>query len=203
MTAPFPISIRRGCLRRKFLEQRREYLLCLTHLRDRLGFREVARRSPIRSAKVSGAMIVGVPRETAAGEKRVALVPDLIGTLTKAGLETHVQAGAGVEAGFPDAVYQDKGAQIKPSVLADADILLKVQPPTLDEIAQLKEGACLIGFLQPYTQQEAIKALAARKVTVLSSLIVNCEGVASVAEALVTTQAPRPKVPTRRVSAER
>src|SRR5437667_7933227 len=61
MTAPFPISLRRGCLRRKYLEQRREYLRCLIHLRDRLGFREVARRSPIRSAKVSGAMIVGVP----------------------------------------------------------------------------------------------------------------------------------------------
>jgi len=113
-------------------------------------------------------MIVGLPREIASGEKRVALVPDLIGVLTKAGVETHAQAGAGAAAGFPDAAYLEKGAQIKPTIFDDADILLKVQPPTLDEIAHLKEGACLICFLQPYTQQPAIAALTARKVTVFA-----------------------------------
>ncbi len=113
-------------------------------------------------------MIVGVPREVAAGERRVALVPDLVPMLAKAGLETHVETNAGAAAGFPDAAYQDKGAQIKPTIYADSDIILKVQPPTLDEIARIKENATLIGFLQPYSQQAAIAALAARKISVFA-----------------------------------
>jgi NAD(P) transhydrogenase subunit alpha len=113
-------------------------------------------------------MIVGVPREVVAGERRVALVPDLMPMLVKAGLEAHVEADAGAAAGFPDAVYESKGAQIKPTVYDHSDIVLKVQPPTLDEIGRMKDGACLIGFLQPYTQQAAISAMAARKMTVFA-----------------------------------
>jgi NAD(P) transhydrogenase subunit alpha len=113
-------------------------------------------------------MIVGVPRETVAGERRVALVPDLVPKLLKAGVEVIVQSGAGVEAGFPDAAYQEKGARLEPEVLSRADILLKVQPPTDTEIASLKEGATLIGFLQPYTNGAGISALAGRKVTVFA-----------------------------------
>src|SRR5262245_30030145 len=113
-------------------------------------------------------MIVGVPREIAAGERRVALVPDLVPVLAKAGLETHVESGAGAAAGFLDGAYQDKGAQVKSAVYADADIILKVQPPTLDEIGRMKDASCLIGFLQPYTQQAAIAALAARKISVFA-----------------------------------
>ncbi len=113
-------------------------------------------------------MIVGVPRETAPGEKRAALVPDLVPLLTRARLDVLIQANLGAAAGYLDAAYQEKGARPAPAVLADADVVLKVQPPTLAEIAQIKEGAVLIGFLQPYTQIDAIKALAARKVTVFA-----------------------------------
>jgi len=110
-------------------------------------------------------MIVGVPKETVPGERRVALVPELIAKFTKAGLDVVVQAGAGTAAGFLDASYLEKGARIESDVLAKADILLKVQPPTAEEIGQIKEGATLIGFLQSYANAAGIQALAARKVT--------------------------------------
>src|SRR5262245_13892108 len=105
-------------------------------------------------------MIVGVPKETVPGERRVALVPDLVARLTKAGLQALVQAGAGEAAGFPASAYRDQGAAVEPDVLARADILLKVQPPTAEEIGRLKEAATLIGFLQPYTNAADIRALA-------------------------------------------
>jgi NAD(P) transhydrogenase subunit alpha len=110
-------------------------------------------------------MIVSTPKEIVADERRVALVPDLVAKLIKSGLEVVVQAGAGVAAGFTDAAYQDKGARLEPEVLGQADVLLKVQPPTRAEIDQLKEGAVVIGFLSPYSNSEGIQALAERRTT--------------------------------------
>src|SRR5229473_6859643 len=114
------------------------------------------------------AMIVSIPKETVPGERRVALVPDLVPRLTKAGLEVVVQPGAGESAGFFDAAYTGKGARLEAEVFGNADILLKVQPPTIAEIGRMKEDSILIGFLQPYTNGTAIKALAARKITAFS-----------------------------------
>jgi NAD(P) transhydrogenase subunit alpha len=113
-------------------------------------------------------MIVGVPKETAPGERRVALVPDLVAKLAKKGLEVLVQPGAGAAAGFPDAAYTEAGARLEDGVLGRADVVLKVQPPTAAECAALKEGATLIGLLQPYTGGAHFPALAARKVTAFS-----------------------------------
>ncbi len=113
-------------------------------------------------------MIVSVPKETVPGERRVALVPELVPKLTKAGLEVIVQLGAGVGAGFLDASFVEKGARVESEVFDRADILLKVQPPSAEEIGKMKEGSILIGFLQPYANAADIKALAARKVTAFS-----------------------------------
>jgi NAD(P) transhydrogenase subunit alpha len=110
-------------------------------------------------------MIVGVPKETAESERRVALVPELVSRLKKAGVDVLVENGAGAAAGFPDAAYQQQGALLHSKILPQADIVLKVQPPTSSEIQSMKEGALLIGFLAPYNQPETIKALAGRKVT--------------------------------------
>ncbi len=110
-------------------------------------------------------MIVGVPKETQAGERRVALTPDLVPKLTKAGAEVVVEPGAGVAAGYLDSAFAEKGARLEPAALDKADILLKVQPPTAGEIPRIREGATLIGFLQPYTNGLQIQALAARQVT--------------------------------------
>ena len=113
-------------------------------------------------------MMVGVPKETVPGERRVALVPDHVAGLTKAGVEVGIEPGAGVAAGFPDSYYVEKGARLEPDVLAKADILLKVQPPTLEEVGKLREGSLLIGFLQPYSNGAGILALAGRKVPAFS-----------------------------------
>jgi len=113
-------------------------------------------------------MIVSVPKEMVPGEQRVALVPELVPKLTKAGLDVVVESGAGESAGFLDAAYAGKGARLEAEVFDKADVLLKVQPPTTSEIDRLTEGSILIGFLQPYTNTSAIKALAARRITAFS-----------------------------------
>ena len=113
-------------------------------------------------------MIVSVPKETFPGEQRVALVPELVPKLTKTSLEVFVQYGAGESAGFFDAEYEGKGARLEEEVFSKADILLKVQPPTIDEISRMNEHSVLISFLQPYTNTTAIKALAARRITAFS-----------------------------------
>jgi len=113
-------------------------------------------------------MIVGVPTETVPGERRVALVPELIPKLTKAGLEVVVQFGAGAAAGLSDPSYREKGARLEADIFDKADVFLTVQPPTTGEIGRMKEGSTLIGLLQPHTNGAGIKALAARKVTAFS-----------------------------------
>jgi len=110
-------------------------------------------------------MILGVPKETVPGEQRVALVPDLVPKLTGAGLEVAVETDAGRAAGFLDKSFREKGARLESDVLGAADILLKVQPPSTAEVGHIKQGATLIGFLQPYANRDGISALAARQVT--------------------------------------
>jgi NAD(P) transhydrogenase subunit alpha len=110
-------------------------------------------------------MIVSVPKETVAGERRVALVPDLVPKLVRPGLEVLVQSAAGGAAGFADSAYQEKGARLEPDVINQADVVLKVQPPTAAEIGMIKAGSTLIGLLQPYSNNAGIQALAERKIT--------------------------------------
>jgi NAD(P) transhydrogenase subunit alpha len=110
-------------------------------------------------------MIVGVPKEMAPGERRVALVPELLPKLINAGVDVVIQSGAGGQAGFLDSAYVEKGARLEPEILDNADVVLKVGPPTVEEISRMKEGSTLIGFLHPYSDVGAISALAARKVT--------------------------------------
>jgi NAD(P) transhydrogenase subunit alpha len=113
-------------------------------------------------------MIVAIPRETVPGEQRVALVPELVPKLRSWGLEVVVEPGAGAAAGFPDPAYAEGGARVAAEVFDRADVFLKVQPPSVDEVGRLREGSTLIGFLQPYANAAVIKALAARRVTAFS-----------------------------------
>src|SRR3569623_715379 len=97
-------------------------------------------------------MLIGVPAETAAGEKRVATVPDVVGKLVKLGFTVAVQSGAGDAANFADDTYRAAGAQVVPSaadIWGKSDIVFKVRPPTPQEVAMLREGATLIGFVWP------------------------------------------------------
>ena len=110
-------------------------------------------------------MIISIPKETIPGERRVALVPELVPRLTQSGLDVLVQQGAGAAAGFPDSAYLEKGARLETEVFSTADVLLKVQPPSLQEAAQLKEGTLIIGFLQPYSHALEIQTMAERGLT--------------------------------------
>jgi len=111
-------------------------------------------------------MIVGVPKETAEGERRVSLVPDAVSRLT--GVSVLVESGAGEAAGAPDSAYTEKGASTAPdaaSLYGQADIVLKVAPPSRAEVAMLKEGATTVSFLYPLANLEAVRAMGQRRVT--------------------------------------
>jgi proton-translocating NAD(P)+ transhydrogenase subunit alpha len=110
-------------------------------------------------------MKVGVLRETIPGERRIALVPELVPKLKAAGLEVCVQSSAGIEAGFSDKAYTDKGATVSQDVVAQTDVLLKVRGPTASETSQLREGSIVIGLLEPYSNGRQIEFLAANKIT--------------------------------------
>ena len=111
-------------------------------------------------------MLIGVPRETAAGERRVAVVPEVAKKYLALGAELRIEAQAGAASSCSDADY------IGASVAADAaelygsaQVLLKVAPPTIQEIAAMKPGTVLIGYLQPYQDAARIKALNERTIT--------------------------------------
>jgi NAD(P) transhydrogenase subunit alpha len=111
-------------------------------------------------------MIVGVPKETAQGEKRVSIIPDGVSKL--AGVSILLEKGAGDDAGFPDSAYVEKGVAIAADASAlygQADVILKVTPPSKAEAGMVKEGATTVSFLYPLANLEAVKVLSARKAT--------------------------------------
>jgi NAD(P) transhydrogenase subunit alpha len=122
-------------------------------------------------------MKVGVPKEIVVGENRVALVPDAVGLLRKAGLQILFESGAGEGAFFPDRAYEAAGATIVSDPVAlftEADVVLKVQTPVLNpvlgkhEVELMREGTVLISFLQPVSHPDLVNRLAERKITVFS-----------------------------------
>jgi NAD(P) transhydrogenase subunit alpha len=111
-------------------------------------------------------MRVGVPKESREGERRVALIPDVVQSLTGDGLEVAVESGAGESAGHPDSEYSDGGASVGSADDAwGADVVVKVALPTIEEIGRLRSGQVLIGHLAPLTSGETTKALADAGVT--------------------------------------
>jgi NAD(P) transhydrogenase subunit alpha len=116
-------------------------------------------------------MRIGVPKETAAGEKRVATVPDVVEKLVKLGFSVAVESGAGEAANFADDTYRAAGAEVLPTAAAlwaAADIVFKVRPPSAEEVVLMREGGTLVGFVWPAQNPELMQQLAARKATVLA-----------------------------------
>ena len=116
-------------------------------------------------------MDIGVLRETAEGERRVALLPEGVGRLTSAGHHILVERGAGEAASIPDTAYATAGAEVVPdaaSLYSRAALILKVRAPSPDEVAQLRPGTVLVGLLQPLTSPELVTALAAGNITSFS-----------------------------------
>src|SRR5215207_5332962 len=108
-------------------------------------------------------MKVGVPKETAPDERRVALVPEIVAKLTQAGFEVVIEPGAGEAAAFTNESFREAGATLGDPW--DADLIAKVRKPSADEVGRLREGQVLIGHLQPLTDAEGIERLASRGVT--------------------------------------
>ena len=117
------------------------------------------------------ALLIGVPKETAAGEKRVATVPEVVEKLIKLGFRVAVQSGAGDAANCSDEAYRAAGADVLPdaaTLWGRADIVFKVRPPSPDEVALMREGGMLVGFVWPAQNPALMEQLAARKATVLA-----------------------------------
>ena len=117
------------------------------------------------------ALLIGIPKETAAEEKRVATVPDVVDKLVKLGFAVAVESGAGDAANFADETFVAAGARVLPSAAelwASADIVFKVRAPSPAEAALLREGATLISFIWPAQNPELMQQLAARRATVLA-----------------------------------
>jgi NAD(P) transhydrogenase subunit alpha len=122
-------------------------------------------------------LIIGVPKEIYPGERRVALVPSVLPTLIKAGFEVHVQAGAGIEAGYPDSQYADKGAKIiaeREAVFSAADIIVQVlcygsnDVTGKQDVPLFHRDQILIGFLRPFGESEVVQEIAGAGVTSFS-----------------------------------
>jgi NAD(P) transhydrogenase subunit alpha len=116
-------------------------------------------------------LMIGVPRETFPGEKRVATVPEVVEKLIKLGFSVSVESGAGEDANCSDDAYRAAGAQIvegAANLWAASDIVFKVRPPSADEVGLMREGSTLISFIWPAQNPELMQQLAAKKVTVLA-----------------------------------
>ena len=115
-------------------------------------------------------MRIAVPRETTPGELRVAVTPDVVARLVKAGHEVRIEAGAGARAGFPDSTYETAGATITPlnDLYAGATLVCKVQPPSRDETATIPRETSLLSLLNPARNADLLAQFAERGITALA-----------------------------------
>ncbi len=112
-------------------------------------------------------MRLGIPRERRNGESRVAAVPDVVKTYVEWGWDVVVEADAGRAAGFPNREFEAAGATVTDDA-HDADLVLRVGPPTVEEIAKIPEGAALAGFLDPFVARDLLEAITARELTAIA-----------------------------------
>src|SRR6202047_696964 len=111
------------------------------------------------------AVVVGVLTETQLEETRVAVVPEIAAKRRAPGARVLIERGAGAAAHFPDTLYADVEFSDAAAILGSADVLLKVQPPSLEEVNALKKGAVVIGFMQAYARPDLVRALKDRGIT--------------------------------------
>jgi NAD(P) transhydrogenase subunit alpha len=116
-------------------------------------------------------MIIGIPRETAAGETRISFIPDSVKKLTDLGAKIHIESGLGQPLGIDNSEYAAAGAEVvddRASLLGNSDIVLRLAKPTVEEISQLKKGTIHISFLNPFSDNEHVDAFAAGHITAIS-----------------------------------
>ena len=115
--------------------------------------------------------LIAIPKETRPGEKRVPVNPATAKKLVSAGADVQVESGAGAESGYSDQEYTQAGATIagdRAALLSQADVVLRLQKPSLDEVALLKEGSVHISYLDPFNERPLVEALQARKISAIS-----------------------------------
>jgi len=118
------------------------------------------------------AVVIGVLKETVANETRVAVVPEIATKLKALGARVLLERGAGIAAHFPDAAYADAEISDSSTILKSAQILLKVQPPSIAEVDALNAGALVIGFMQAYARPDLVRALKDHGITSFSMELV-------------------------------
>jgi H+-translocating NAD(P) transhydrogenase subunit alpha len=117
-------------------------------------------------------VVVGVLKETAVNETRVALIPEIAAKLKGLGARVLLERGAGVPAHFADAAYVEAELSDASTILSTADVILCVQPPTLEVVNALKDGALVVGYMQAYARPDLVRALQARRLTSLAMELV-------------------------------
>ncbi|MBN4066137.1 alanine dehydrogenase [Candidatus Amoebophilus asiaticus] len=142
------------------------------------GFSELARKASLMPQEVmievknkKKQQYIGVPKEISFQENRIALTPQSVGLLVNNGHEVRVETGAGAAANFPDSYYSEKGANIEydPRDIYKCDIVMKVEPPSIDEIKMMQNGQTLISALQLSTlKKEFIEALLKKRITAIA-----------------------------------
>src|SRR5580658_2958209 len=117
-------------------------------------------------------VVVGVLKETAANETRVALIPEVATKLKGLGATVRIERGAGMAAHFADQAYADAEISDAATVLSSADVLLCVQPPSIETVNGLREGAVIVGFMQAYARPDLVRALQSRRLVSLAMELV-------------------------------
>jgi len=116
-------------------------------------------------------MLLGVPKETHPGENRVPITPESAKKLVRLGADVQVEAGMGAASGFEDAEYTEAGASVvadRDKLLGEADVLLRLRKPSIDELGTMKEGCVHISYLDPFNEHELVQAFRDRKITAIS-----------------------------------
>ena len=110
-------------------------------------------------------MIIGLPKETLPGETRIALLPQDMKQLASDILSFHLETGAGLGACFSDESYIEAGAEVVPDVYPRSDVVIRINPPEIEDVAKLKEGSCLVSLINPFMNHDLIKKLADRNIS--------------------------------------
>ena len=110
-------------------------------------------------------MIIGIPKESLSGETRVALLPPEIKRLLSDNLTFNIETGAGVGSFISDENYAESGAEIIPDVYLNSNLIIRINPPSEEEVSKLQEGSCLVSLLAPFTNHNLVKQLAAKNIS--------------------------------------
>ena len=110
-------------------------------------------------------MIIGVPKESLSGETRVAILPEEIQRLSSDELAFRVETGAGKGSFIADENYSGSGAELLPDVYPDSDLIVRINPPSKEEVSRFKDGSCLVSLLNPFTNHDLVRQLAKKNIS--------------------------------------